>query len=506
MINGNNMRMLNIWIFVAVVMVSTTYCFIEEENDDKGGLLFGSDMMLTPEQRIIVETGGDLSRAGGNNARAAMSDADVLWLKNDKVVPYTITNELESEAEATFGLMQALREWEERSCLKFTRRTNQVDYINFFKESGCWSYVGRQGGGQNISLGDGCWGKGTIVHEIGHAMGFGHEQNRPDRDQYITVRWQNVPERKKHNFQKYNDSKVDSMNSTYDYKSFMQYSKTAFGANDSVTLDPKQKDIFQLGQRVGFTKSDQYQAMRLYRCNGETTRKAEVYNRYVVKGDDVCDFENGMCHYTQDATDDFDWRRRYGGTPSGNTGPEADHTTERLGVFVYIEASSPRVKGDKARLMTKFFSATKEQQCLSFFLHMYSSNKTMMGQFNVYLNDDISKNQLLLHKSDSQGVNDWTNIQMKFKPTGHYQIVFEGIRGDGYQGDISLDDISFTSKDCVSVPKNRKITKTENFIPVKCEDSSEREGRYCQQWRRAGYCASQEKHMKKFCSKTCIYC
>ena len=38
-----------------------------------------------------------------------------------------------------------------------------------------------------------------------------------------------------------------------------------------------------------------------------------------------------MCHYTQDSDDDFDWTQRYGGTPSGNTGPEVDHTTSRMG-------------------------------------------------------------------------------------------------------------------------------------------------------------------------------
>ena len=42
----------------------------------------------------------------------------------------------ENQAEATLGLMQAFREWEERSCLKFKRRNAEVDYINFFKESG----------------------------------------------------------------------------------------------------------------------------------------------------------------------------------------------------------------------------------------------------------------------------------------------------------------------------------------------------------------------------------
>ena len=41
---------------------------------------------------------------------------------------------------------------------------------------------------------------------------------------------------------------------------------------------------------------------------------------------DLCDFENGDCDYTQDPTDDFDWKLQQGGTPTQGTGPATDHT------------------------------------------------------------------------------------------------------------------------------------------------------------------------------------
>lgn len=59
------------------------------------------------------------------------------------------------------------------SCVRFVPYTNQPDYLEIISESGCWSWMGRMGGRQELSLRrNGCINQGTPVHEAIHAIGY----------------------------------------------------------------------------------------------------------------------------------------------------------------------------------------------------------------------------------------------------------------------------------------------------------------------------------------------
>lgn len=72
------------------------------------------------------------------------------------------------------------------------------EFVSFFHLFAlrCSSYVGRIGGQQTISVGNADGSitckHGNLVHEIAHSLGFFHEHSRPDRDQYVEIKWGNI--------------------------------------------------------------------------------------------------------------------------------------------------------------------------------------------------------------------------------------------------------------------------------------------------------------------------
>ena len=77
-----------------------------------------------------------------------------------------------------------------------------------------------------IIAGGGCWFDRTIVHEFIHAFGFHHEQVRPDRDNYVEIIYENIPEYLVHNFDLFTGSLTFGVD--YDGRSVMHYRSKDF--------------------------------------------------------------------------------------------------------------------------------------------------------------------------------------------------------------------------------------------------------------------------------------
>ncbi|KPP56948.1 high choriolytic enzyme 1-like [Scleropages formosus] len=151
-----------------------------------------------------------------------------------------------------------------RTCVKFVPRTHEDDFLDIQPHSGCWSYLGRTGGAQTLSLqSPGCMWSGVVSHELMHALGFVHEQSRSDRNRYVTIKWENIVEGQEHNFKKY---ETNNLKTPYDYGSIMHYGRYAFSEDGDPTIVPKPDPRTPIGQRDGPSATDLHKINLLYNC------------------------------------------------------------------------------------------------------------------------------------------------------------------------------------------------------------------------------------------------
>ncbi|CAG5136449.1 unnamed protein product [Candidula unifasciata] len=248
----------------------TSFDMIEDEHVTV--LRLELDMLMTVDQYLALYGKPNLlnsanSKTPTRNKRKAIKNLNTRW--TNKRIPYRIAPSTFSNTDNA-EIMQAIGEWEKYTCINFQPATiSDSNFVNFEDGSGCSSYIGMIRGKQSVSLAGGCRFKGIIAHEIGHAVGFFHEQNRPDRDDYVIIKKENILHPDVYdNFKKYDWSAVSSYDVPYDYKSIMHYGGTAFsgnGKNTIVTIDPAYQNV--IGNREGLSFNDIKLANLMYNCN-----------------------------------------------------------------------------------------------------------------------------------------------------------------------------------------------------------------------------------------------
>ncbi|MCL1666543.1 M12 family metallopeptidase [Elizabethkingia ursingii] len=127
-------------------------------------------------------------------------------------------------------IREAIAHWEANTNVRFYNATGQptkhpqfgfdYPYIEFVNGTANNSYVGLIGGRQIVNLAA-SQAVRPAIHEIGHAIGFFHEQSEPNRDDYMNINFSNIKPEAKNNFDKISSNYFQI--GSVDFNSIMMY-------------------------------------------------------------------------------------------------------------------------------------------------------------------------------------------------------------------------------------------------------------------------------------------
>ncbi|XP_033837349.1 meprin A subunit beta-like [Periophthalmus magnuspinnatus] len=395
--------------------------------------------------RTPTKTGyDDILKPLNSPQNNAIMDKEKLW---KSPVEYTFDRHVGLNIKGI--VLRALDRLRLKSCIDFKPWDKMEEYyINVINGTGCFSMIGREvKNGQILQLAEACQRISIAEHEFLHALGFMHEHQRFDRDDFVTINFTNVIQGLEVNFIKAEKDQYTTQSTQYDYWSVMHYGPNAFSNGNGTTITTKNPRFMPIiGQTLGISATDVLELNLLYNCESSVA--------FVLH----CDFSSDIaCPVTTCSNSSMRWEK----VRHAIGGPTSDHTSlptgysQGLSYFMHVNTAKGE-KGDSAWLETKRVTSKRKCaiKCLQFYYyHMNSESNDLNIWIREFENeqDFVGRHRLIGRISGPQ-TKKW---QIKYVPIETYktfQVEFEVQRGEvPSTGGISIDDINLSEIQCPHV-------------------------------------------------------
>ncbi len=205
--------------------------------------------------------------------QTATSNDALLWLNGE--VYYNFDNSVTPSLQDI--IRGAMDEYEQHTCLKFVLRppTSLSRVFNFDTSFlKCHSNSFGNDNTQRINHeSQACCdtqNRHAALNKIGRAIGLWNEQSRPDRDNYITINWDNIKIGEEYNFRLFHA--VDYQGEKYDYASVMHHGLRESSSNGQPTMAVKNLTRYReqgsptIGNKLYLSAGDIRLVNKLYKC------------------------------------------------------------------------------------------------------------------------------------------------------------------------------------------------------------------------------------------------